>query len=252
MEKEEQLLIKRIGELARLCYERDILTGTDFLSLSEQAIFQTISGTLPPVRYELTGGFLTSERKVLCFLPSYLETAQDALPFDCLRIAPVNPKFAEELTHRDYLGALMGLGIERGVCGDIIVKDGEAYVFVLKKMSRFLTENLTQVRHTSVFAELCENGLETVSPEYRELCGSVNSLRLDCVVALAGRLSRAKAAGLIESEKVAVNGRTELSVSRTVKEGDVLSVRGIGKFRVGAEGAQTKKGRIMLTLYQYS
>lgn len=103
MEKEEQLFRKRVLELAELCFHRDMPSNTDFLNLNEQTIFQSISGTLPPVRYVLAGGFPGSERKVVCFLPSYEEELTDP-PFECLRICARNKKFSGELTHRDFLG----------------------------------------------------------------------------------------------------------------------------------------------------
>lgn len=250
MEKEEQLLRKRIQELADLAYERDIPISTDFLNLNEQTVFQNIAGTLPPVRYELTGGFLTSERKTVCFLPSYEETLTEP-PFVCIRIAPANRKFSEDLTHRDYLGALMNLGIERAVIGDIVVKPPEAYVFVMRKIGGYICENLTTIRHTTIHAEVFDGGEIQIEPEYEVLEGSVSSLRLDSLAALAGRLSRTKAAELIVAEKVFLNGRAELSCSRLVKEGEILSIRGVGKFRFDHTGGQTKKGRIMVTLLRY-
>ena len=102
MEKEEQLFRKRVLELAELCFHRDMPSNTDFLNLNEQTIFQSISGTLPPVRYVLAGGFPGAERKVVCFLPSYKEELEDP-PFECLRISARNKKFSGELTHRDFL-----------------------------------------------------------------------------------------------------------------------------------------------------
>ena len=102
MEKEEQLFRKRVLELAELCFHRDMPSNTDFLNLNEQTIFQSISGTLPPVRYVLAGGFPGAERKVVCFLPSYEEELEDP-PFECLRISARNKKFSGELTHRDFL-----------------------------------------------------------------------------------------------------------------------------------------------------
>lgn len=236
--------------MASLAFERDIPVHTDFLNLNEQTIFQTISGTLPPVRYELTGGFLASERKVVCFLASYEEEIGE-LPFDCLKVEPVNAKFAEALGHRDYLGAIMNLGIERAMIGDIVIKDQAAYVFVLKKMSPYLLEHLISVRHTSVTASLCEEAGEILKPEYEEICGSVSSVRLDAIVALAGRLSRTKAAELIAAEKVFLNGRVELSPAKGLKEEEILSIRGIGKFRFAGAGGQTKKGRTIVTLLKY-
>ena len=130
MEKEEQLFRKRIQELAENAYSRDIPLHTDFLTLAEQTVFQNMSATLPPVKFVLSGGFPMSERKVLCFLASYEEELY-APPFVCLKIVPANRRFAEELTHRDYLGAIMNLGIERAMIGDIVLQDGNAWAFVM-------------------------------------------------------------------------------------------------------------------------
>lgn len=236
--------------MAETCFRRDVPTNTDFLNLSEQTIFQSVSGILPPVRFVLSGGFESSERKVVCFLPSY-EEELSLPPYDCVKIEPLNRKFAEELSHRDYLGAIMNLGIERSMLGDIVIKDGNAYVFMLKKMSRYLTENLTMIRHTSIVAEVIEDAGELLKPEFEEIQGTVSSIRLDSIVALCGRLSRTKASAYIESEKVFVNGQVITNVSRTLKDGEIISVRGIGKFKFEAAGGQTKKGRTVVTLLKY-
>lgn len=250
MEKEEQLFRKRILELADTCFQRDVPINTDFLTLSEQTIFHSISGMLPPVRFVLSGGFELSERKVVCFLPSYEEELWDP-PFECLKLSPTNRKFAEELSHRDYLGAIMSLGIERAMLGDLVLKNGDAFVFVLKKMSPYLKESITSIRHTSVTVTVCENAGEFLAPEYEEIQGTVSSVRLDSVVALCGRLSRTKAVSLIEAEKVMVNGQTAIQASRAVKEGEILSIRGIGKFRFAGVGGQSKKGRTVVSILKY-
>lgn len=250
MEKEEQLFRKRVQELAEICFRRDVPANTDFLTLNEQTIFQSISGSLPPVKFVLSGGLDSSERKVVCFLPSYEEELRDP-PFECLNIAPVNKKFAGELSHRDLLGAIMSLGIERSMIGDILLKDGEAYVFVMKKMSRYLTETLSSVRHTTVGVSACRDVNEFLKPEFEEICGTVSSIRLDSIVALCGRLSRTKAAAYIEGERVSVNGQTAVTPSRTVREGEILSIRGVGKFLFSCVGGQTKKGRTVVTLLKY-
>lgn len=250
MEKEELLFRKRIQELAETCFKRDIPVHTDFLNLSEQTIFHHSSGMMPPVRFVLSGGFESSERKVVCFLPSYEEELYDP-PFECLKITPVNRKFAEELTHRDYLGAIMNLGIERSMIGDIVLKDGDAYVFVLKKMSHYLQDSLTTIRHTTITVELAEDVGELLKPEYEEIQGTVSSVRLDSIVALCGRLSRTKAADYIVAEKVYVNGQIASQVSRNLKDGEILSIRGIGKFKFAGTGVQTKKGRTVVTILKY-
>ena len=135
--------------------------------------------------------------------------------------------------------------------GDIFLQEGEAYVFVMKKMSRYLAETLTSVRHTTVRVSVCRDVDECLKPEFEEICGTVSSIRLDSIVALCGRLSRTKAAAYIEGEKVSVNGQPALAPSRTVKEGELLSIRGVGKFLFSGAGGQTKKGRTVVTLLKY-
>ena len=121
-DKDEQLLKKRISELAALCYQRDIRSYTDFLTLNEQTIFHSMKRTLPPVTWLMGGGYETAERKIVCFLPSYEDETAD-LPISILEAVPASPRFAEALTHRDFLGAIMNLGISRSCIGDILMKN---------------------------------------------------------------------------------------------------------------------------------
>ena len=250
MNREEQLLKKRILDLADLCCRRDIPSYTDFLNLNEQTVFHSLERSLPPVRFMLTGGYEPAERKIVCFLPSYEEETMEP-PISILEVKPVSPRFAEALTHRAYLGALMNLGIERAMIGDIVVKDLDGYVMVLKKISRYVLENLDTVGRTAVEAAVWEGAEELLEPEYEEVAGTVSSVRLDAIVALCGRVSRTKAAGLIAGEKVFINGQAVLSPSRQMEPGEILSIRGVGKFLFSRNGGQTKKGRISVTFLKY-
>ena len=169
-EKEEQLLKKRMIELAGLCYQRDIQTSTGFLSLNEQTIFHSIEKTLPPVRTCLTGGFEGAERKLLCFLASYDEE-EFGLPIAVLEVIPANLRYSEALTHRDYLGALMNLGIERSCIGDILMKENGCCVFCQEKMADYLCQELTMVRHTSVICRRAD-ATEPITPKMERVSGS--------------------------------------------------------------------------------
>ena len=145
----------------------------------------------------------------------------------------------------------MNLGIERAMIGDIVVKDLDGYVMVLKKISRYVLENLDTVGRTAVEAAVWEGAEELLEPEYEEVAGTVSSVRLDAVVALCSRVSRTKAAGLIAGEKVFINGQAVLSPSRQMELGEILSIRGVGKFLFSRNGGQTKKGRISVTFLKY-
>ena len=145
----------------------------------------------------------------------------------------------------------MNLGIERSMIGDIVLQEGNAWVFVMEKMSRYLAENLTMIRHTSVVTEITADFSELPEPEMEEISGTVSSVRLDSVIALCGRLSRTRAASYIEGEKVSVNGAVCTNVSLNLRGGEILSIRGIGKFRFGEPGNLTKKGRTSVVVYRY-
>ena len=249
MEKDE-FFIKRIRELANLSYQRDIVTFSDFLNLNEQNIINDRKNQMPGVVVECFGGYEQAERQMAAFHPDALLFPWK-YPICCLKVEPLAAKFSEELTHRDYLGAIMNLGIERSMVGDIVLQDGTAGAFVMEKMSRYLAENLTMIRHTSVLTEITADFSELPEPETEELSGTVSSVRLDSITALCGRLSRTKAASLIEGEKVSVNGAVCTNVSLNLRGGEILSIRGIGKFRFGEPGNLTKKGRISVVVYRY-
>lgn len=250
MEKEEHLLRKRILELARISHQRDIPIHTGFLNLYEQTVFHSLVSSLPSVSYELVGGYELAERKVVCFLPSYEESCLYP-PVTCIRVKPVNAKFAEKLTHRDYLGAIMNLGIDRGKIGDILLEGQTGYVMCLEELAEYIAGELGTVRHTNMCCEVCPPLDIQIKPEYEPVSGSVASLRLDNILALAYGMSRTKAVPYIEGERVFINGRLIRSNSTPVKEGDVVSVRGLGKFIYRGVCSETKKGRLYVTLDKY-
>lgn len=250
MNKEEQLLSKRISELADLCYQRDIPTHTDFLNLNEQTIFHRLVKTLPRLNWQLAGGYALAERKVVCFLPSY-EEALSSLPFSCLKIEPVQARFAQEVCHRDYLGALINLGIDRGKMGDILVQGKSAWVFCMEELADYIIRELTFVKHNHVSVSRDTNPQTVIEPDFETLEGSVASLRLDCVLSLAFGLSRSKAAPYLAGEKVFVNGRLETSASLQLRDGDIVSLRGMGRFLYQGLVAETKKGRLLIRIHKY-
>ena len=161
---------------------------------------------------------------------------------------PKSAKFAEELTHRDYLGAILSLGIERSLIGDILVRDRQAWFFCLSSVADMLMFSLVQVRRTSVAAEIAAADIPELQPRYAQMRVNVASERLDAVVAAFSGLSRGQADKLFAAEKVFVNGRTTADRSFRLKEGDLLSVRGIGKAVYDGIEYETRKKRLMVQL----
>ena len=129
MTKEEMMLQKRLVELSRIAYQRGIVTFSDFLNLNELNILHTTPKDQFLCRYETFGGYNLAERQIAAFLPDALYYEYE-YPVQQIEITPMNRKFAEELTHRDYLGAIMNLGIERCKLGDILTTKERAILFV--------------------------------------------------------------------------------------------------------------------------
>ncbi|MEG0215976.1 MAG: YlmH/Sll1252 family protein, partial [Hungatella sp.] len=205
---------------------------------------------LPDLQVQLTGGYDLAERKVVCFLPSYTETILD-MPISCIQIKPVNAKFAEELTHRDYLGAIMNLGIERSKVGDIVIDDTACHVICMTDMADYVAEQLHLVKHTTIHCLVCPVFELNMQPKFETISGSIASDRLDNLLSLAYHLSRTQAVSYIEGERTFVNGKMIHSNSHQLHNGDIVSVRGQGKFIYRGIQNQTKKGRLFVTLDQY-
>ena len=250
MNKEELLLQKRLVELSRIAYTREIVTFSEFLNLNELNILHTTPKNMLLSQYKTYGGYGVSERQMAAFLPDALYYDYQ-YPIQIIEISPVNRKFAEELSHRDYLGAVMNLGIERCKLGDILIEDGKAILFAKEELAGYIMEHLTRIRHTTVRTSILPAFEDSYEPRYEELKGTVASVRLDTVLSLAYPLSRSKVTGLIEGARVFVTGKLVTSNGYRLKEGDILSVRKMG--RIGYNGilSETKKGRYMVSIRKY-
>ena len=259
MEKDRKLLEHRFIELSRIAYQREIITYTDFLNLNEQNILHTLPKDSFYALYQSFGGYDTAERQMIAFIPEALSLRygekmtpyEIEYPFEAVKIAPRNAKFAETLSHRDYLGAILNLGIERSKTGDILMDEKEALLFVHKSMFSLLMEELTRVRHTFVDCKAVDLQEINYEPQYDLIRGTVSSVRLDSLLPLAFSSSRSKLSGLIEGAKVFVNGKLITSNGYQVKDGDIISVRGMGKFRFSGTGGKTKKNRISVEIQKY-
>lgn len=249
MDKEE-LFEKRMMELGKKAYYRGILTFSDFLDLNQQNILHSLPFSDIGIKVETFGGYESAERQMAAFVPEALSYEQD-YPIVCIKIQPLSKKFSEDLTHRDYLGAILNLGIERSKIGDILLDQEGGYVFCQESMAAFLSEELVRIRHTSVQARRLMEEEPLPEPRREEVSGTVASPRLDSVIALAFGSSRSSIIGLIEGGKVFVNGKSVISNAYSIKEGDVVSVRGKGKFQFGSVTNKTKKNRFHIVIYRY-
>ena len=243
---EEERCRKRLLDLSRQADRRGIVLYSDFLNLNEQNIYHQMK-QLFATRTECFGGVSCAERQMIAFIPDALSLWEEAAPdypITALRVTPVSPRFAETLGHRDLLGALMNLGVDRGRIGDIIVGEGEYFILCERGMAGFLTDQLSRIRRTQVELSECApdeiRSVQTIT----EHEGIVSSIRLDALIACVCKLSRSQTAGLFSQEKVFVGGKLVKNPAASCHPDDIISVRGYGRFVFLREYGETKKGRI--------
>jgi len=258
-EKEELIFKKRLLESAQLAYQKEIVVYTDFLGLAEQNLFYSSVREFPAVQYSCYGGTKEAERFCIAFdgreTVTGLKHAEAEefylFPIVCIGITSSSLKYGEKLTHRDYLGALLHLGITRAKIGDIYVKENRAYVFCTESIAGFLCKELCTVKHTLVHCEIIVPGEEELKPEYKEITSTVASLRLDALLSVAFQSSRSSLTAYIDGGKTFLNGRLVTKAGQSLNEGDVVSVRGKGRFIVSEIKNLTKKGRTVVCIKKY-
>ncbi len=252
MDKETALFEKRLKELSDTAFHKNYVTFTDFLSLHELNIFHTLKQKGFFGQTVLYGGYEAAERQMVAFLPdAFCDAGKEIFPMAVVKIVPLNQKFADSLSHRDYLGAILNLGIDRGKTGDILVMEDGARVICDETLAPFLTAELTRIKHTSVRPDIVPMQEFTFQPRYEVVRDTVASVRLDSMLSLAFGVSRSRLSELIRGGRVFVDGRMVCSNSYEPKPGERISVRGMGKFQFCETGKMSRKGRIYITLHKY-
>ena len=247
----DNTLINRINELAEKSYSENRFVFTDFLDMSQLSTYYSLERDLSYVGTSVSGGTDGCERCMVRFGSPDSLGYEEAFPIVLLHISPVQKKFSDALTHRDFLGSVIGLGIERAKLGDIIVRDNEGYIFVNESISEYITENLSKVKHTNVRVEKCLDIPEAVAPKFAEESIIVSSNRLDAIIARVYKLSRDLAVRYISEGKVFLSGRQMTENAKQLKSGDTVSVRGKGKFIFEGEGGSTKKDKLYIKIKKY-
>lgn len=243
----DNILLNKFNDLDKLAYYKNRCAASNFLSLDEQS-------TLLNQRYlssvSLDGGFESSQRRIAVFVPFGFEyNICDFVSY--IKISPVNNKFSDDLSHRDFLGAIMSLGIKREMIGDILVSNNTAYAVVISKIGQYIVDELKSVKHTSIKCCITEEIPDDISvnTEDRELI--VSSLRLDVIICAVYNLSRNEAKYLFEGDKVFINGKIISSPSAEPDVSDIISLRGYGRFVFGGELRKTKKNRFVIKVSVY-
>ncbi|MFO7151876.1 MAG: YlmH/Sll1252 family protein [Bacillota bacterium] len=250
-EQDEKIVEAKIRDLFTMAMKNGEKKASNFLDPSQQKMAEEIARTYPEAGYFFSGGFEEAERKVLVVFPEFLKEEPFELPVKALRVRPKDRD--ERPGHRDYLGSVLGLGITRDKVGDIVIHSEGADILLKEEVADYVGMNLSKVGKVPVEVE--EISLKEVAcPErrYREIKGTVASLRLDAVASLAFGISRSKMAPYIKGENVRVNFRTVKDPSAEIKEGDVISAQRLGRAKVVEIGGSSKKGRIYVTLHRFT
>ena len=248
MNEHQQKNLKRYEELAARARQSGIYTYSSFHS-RETASLAFEAASEKEVR--LWGGTDNSERVVARFGDEEEIGYSEDFPICILHVKPKQAKYADVLTHRDFLGAILNLGIERDMIGDILVHDNSAYFFVLEKLSDMICSDLERVKYTAVSCEVVDAVPEDCLPKLSDEHITVSSPRLDAILAKVYHLSREDAKALFDDEKVTLNGRLCRNPETILKENITVSVRGYGKLEYHGEEYTTKKGKTGLTIWRY-
>ena len=248
--QEDKLLLAKLWDKISAGMRKEIPAATCFLSPREQELARYLFGDAPGLH--AFGGYEAAERKMLVYLPEYLEEdwlySEDS-PVRCIRTTYFA---ADELSHRDFLGALMGAGIGRETVGDICIGSGSCDFFVTEDIAPYVEQNLLSAGRTKL--STCPIALadaQIPEPETKEIHDTVASLRLDSIISSGFRIGRSLAAQHIAAGRVAINGLPCEKADKAVGEGCKISVRGLGKILLRTVGGQTKKGRISITIDRY-
>lgn len=229
---------------------KNIPGETAYLSPRELEMARYLFGDEPGL-YAF-GGYEDAERKMLVYLPDYLEESTlygEDSPLVCLEGTFFQ---GDELSHRDILGALMGAGIQRETVGDILVEKGRCLFFTTQEMAPYILDNLRSAGRTVLHLKpVSLEGLPLPEPEFQEIRDTLSSLRLDSVISSGFRIGRSLAADYIRSGKAAIDGLPCEKPDKLVSEGSKISVRGLGKVRLYRVNGKTKKDRISITIQKY-
>lgn len=240
----DKLVIAKLSDAVKMADTKNIPSFLGFLNEREFSVCKAYLER-QKVKYSFYGGYNEADRIYIAILPDWADEAD--YPFSCLKFTY---KKEYSLTHRDFLGTLMSLGIERDKIGDILVKEGVAFIFASDSIVKYCLDNITKVGGIGVDIEVTDENICS-DVKFEEISKTIASNRADCVIGAVCNLSREKAKEFILSGNLIVNHIICESITKEINNGDVLSVRKFGKFIVCSIDEKTKKGRLKLSLKKY-
>lgn len=246
---DDQLVMAKVLDKVEETLQSHHTTVTNFLDPYHVQMARSILTGIRDISFIETGGFPVAERQRMVLAPEYWQPVETEAELVLLKVTG-NFKFVQ-VTHRDYLGALLGIGLQRDKLGDIQVLPDGCYVACDAGASSIVLTQLTQVHKVKVQVEIVTaDQVEYVQAAPKVIQTTLSSLRLDAVVAAGYNISRSEATELIAGEKVKLNWQGSSKIAQTVEAGDLISVRGKGRLQVVEVKGLTKKGRIGVTIHR--
>lgn len=245
---EDRVLVNELLEYSKVCTSGYTSRHTDFLDPRQQKIARDILGMQKSIGYMFFGGIETSERAICVVYDMNYEISSEDIPITILSITW--GKISKKLTHRDFLGSILGCGIKREKVGDIILDEGRAYAVCMSDISKYLLYNLNKVGSVAVSVSETE-AVQKSEEKIKIITSTVASLRLDSLIATGYGVSRAKAVEAVKSGKVKVNWEDVFNSSKEMNKGDVISLRGKGRVVLEEISGTTKKDRVRIVIKKY-
>ena len=252
---EDRLLVSKLIDKIEFVGKRNSVEYTDFLDMRQRRLLEKLLKDIKNTNYIAYGAYKTAERTVLIMYPTKLEEVFENEKFNYNSIfGVIRIKLPNELkgmySHRDYLGAVIKIGIKREKVGDIIVSKDGADIIVLKETLKYIREGLKELTRFSKaeFESVKISELNIEEPKTEIFNIIIPSMRIDSIVSEVIRTSRAKATNIIKEERVFVNHELVTKGSKELKENDLITVRGKGRFKVGKIVNQTKKGNLVIEI----
>lgn len=242
---DEKRLVLHVSDLANLSQKHYKPYYSEFLNEREASLAVDTLNKYGVEDYLLWGGYENADRVMLCVYPPYMCPEYSDFPFECINL---KYRKTDKLTHRDFLGSLMSLGIKREVLGDIVVGEGIASFFLKSELSQYVKAQIGKIGRVGVSFTDKTVDFEGVSQSFEDREATVSSLRIDSIVGSAAKLSRAKAQQMIKSGLVAKNFKIISDTDDRVSSGDKISVRGYGKFTITFDGVLSKKGKYRILI----
>ncbi len=248
-DKETKMIVAKIFDIYNKSIDNYTCESTLFLSPNMISfVFETF--THNSINIKLFGGYENAERLCVAFSPKEIDIDDTDFNIDILKIS-YNKKYSRELKHSDFLGSILGLSIKRELIGDIIVSDENAYIFINNNITDFILNNLKKVGNTNIKIEIHNENIDFLIKQPEEFKTTITSLRVDVMLSKIFNLSRNEIKDLFESGKIFINWVNVFDISRLVKEGDYITLRGYGRIKYLENNGLNKKGKISIIYLKY-